>query len=94
MVVYGCTEVLKITTRSSSIAPMFLVGPTRLAIDFGETLGSPPIVKASDPLIETLLVPLMLALVIHKDRQHIRDCDGFNVLLLSLRRMFFCQVSI
>jgi hypothetical protein len=94
MMVYGCAEVLKITTRPTSIASMFLVGPTSLAIDLGEVLGSPPIVKASDPLVETLLVPLMLALVVNKDRQHIRDRDGLNILFLSLRRIFLRQILI
>jgi hypothetical protein len=94
MVVYGCAEVLKITTRPASIPSMFLVGPTSLAIDLGKALGSPPIVQASDPLIETLLVPLMFPLVVNKDRQHIRDRDGLNILLFSVRRMFFRQILI
>jgi hypothetical protein len=92
MVVYGSTEVLKITTRPTSIASMFLVGPTRLAIDFAEALLPPPIIEASNPFIETLLAPLMFALVVDKDRQYISDRDGLNVLLLSFRRVFFGQI--
>jgi hypothetical protein len=94
MVVYGCAQVLKITTCPTSIAPMFLVGPTRLAIDFGESLFSPPIIETSDPFNKTSLVPLMLALVVNKDRQYVRDRDGLNVLLLSFWRMLFRQISI
>jgi hypothetical protein len=94
MVVYGSTEVLKITTRPASIASMFLVGPTGLAIDFGKALISPPIVEASDPFIETFLVPLMLPLVVNEDRQNVRHCYNLNVLLLSLWRMFIRQILV
>jgi hypothetical protein len=94
MVVYSSTEVLKVATSPTSIASMLLVGSTRLTIDFGKTLVSPPIVEASHPLIETLLVPLMLALVVNEDRQYIRNRDGLNILLLPLWRIFLGQILI
>ncbi len=94
VVVDGCAQVLKITSRPAPIATMLLVNSARLSVDLRKGFLPPPIVQARDPLVETSLIPLMLTPVVHEDGQDIRDSYRFDILLLSLRQVFLCQILI
>jgi hypothetical protein len=102
----GCTQILQISARATSVTSFLSVGATCLTIHIAEHLCAPPVVQSLDPLfklaysrngirisaINVETITKLFELSIQVNRENVRDRDIVDVPHAPLRSVFGCYI--